>query len=142
LAPRTARLAGGHVQRRRGGETGGQGDRGTGGQGESAIRNPQSAINGLEHEESGSTGRDFVYISPIIRDDSGAARKRSVQPIAGARPALPNGGRDDPRRDARRERAAQPQAGRPERLPPATRRRLEIALQRREMDSEQGRRPF
>ena len=67
------------------------------------------------------------------------ARARSVQPAARARSAVPAGSRDDPRRRARGERAAQPEDGRAERVPVAAGRHLEHAVQQRQVDDERRR---
>ena len=58
-------------------------------------------------------------------------------------PAVPPRGRDGPRRGARRERAAQPEDRRPERLPAAARGHLGRPVQRRtKWDDEHGRGPL
>src|SRR6185312_16477885 len=98
----TSGLAGGRLQRQSDG---------------AARREDESAIDGMEYEKPGSIDSHVIRLSPIISDDRGAAGERSVQQIAGAGTALPNGGRDDTRYDTCRQWPAQRQVGRPERLP-------------------------
>ena len=104
--------------------TGRQGDRATGRWGDtetrrqnkSAIRNPQSAIGGLEPETYSSVDREFIRVSPIVEDHAAIARTRSAQSPDCARTPLARRSRGRARRGPLGERVAQSESRRPERL--------------------------
>ena len=60
----------------------------------------------LEHEGHPPDDRHVGDLPAVVAGDAGAPRARPGQPAAGARAAVPAGGRDDPRRDAGGQRAA------------------------------------
>ncbi len=84
----------------------------------------------LEPENAAADHRRVGHLSPGVGGAGGARRARSLQPAVRARAALPPRSRDDPRRRAGRERAAERQDARAERVPSPARGHLEHALQR------------
>ena len=94
---------------------------------------------GLEPEDADQDDRDVGNLPAVVGRPGGARRARSVQPAVRARAAGAPGSRDDSRRDAGRERPAQRQDARPERLPRAAGRHLEHAVQLRQVDRQQRR---
>ena len=69
-------------------------------------------------------------LPPILQRHAGTRGKGSLQPAAGARPALPHAGGNGSRRRARGRRLAQPKDWRPQRFPLPARGYLGPALQR------------
>ena len=76
----------------------------------------------------------------VVGRDAATRGARSGQPAAGARSTVPDGSRDGARRRAGRKRPAEREDARAERLPAAAARRLEHAVQQRQVDDERGRR--
>ena len=70
----------------------------------------------LEPASTSPPDRHFGHLSAVVASDARTARARSLQPPAGARPALPRRSRDRPRHRAGRQRPAQSDGRRPERL--------------------------
>ena len=71
--------------------------------------------HGLGRSSDAAADRDVGDLPPVGEDDASAAREGSREPAAGARPARPPAGGDDPRHRAGRERPAQRRDRRTER---------------------------
>ena len=72
---------------------------------------------GLEAEGAAPADRHLRHLSAGRRGHARPDRQGPVQPAAGARAALPHGGRDDARRRARGQRPAEPGIGGPSVFP-------------------------
>ena len=89
---------------------------------------------GLAHEGAPPDDRDVGDLPSVVRQHRRAARARSLQPAPRARSALPDGSRDGARHGAGRQRALEPEHGRPQRVPAAARRHLGHPVQRRAVE--------
>ena len=89
---------------------------------------------GVADEGAAQADRDVGDLPAVVGRAAGARGARSVQPPARPRAALQDGSGNGARRGAGRERAAQPEDRRAERVPAAARGHLGHPVQQREVD--------